>query len=290
MISASLPTATLGRTGLEVTRLGYGTATEGPVSPDRWEKMFNAILDHGINFIDTSNDYGIGWKRPTEEMIGKFIAHRRDEFYLDTKCGCIPGGHIWTRKNLFRGLHESLERLRTDYVDVMQLHNPTVDECREGNLVRALNDMREQGKVRWIGVTTALPHLPTFLQWNVFDVFQLQYSILEREHEDWITQAAEAGAGIIVRGGSGSGELSDGRDDTERRQMYDQAKLDQLRPPTETRATFILRHTLNHPHIHTIIQGTTKVEHLSENIASALRGPLPDDLHAQVNQRLGKQS
>ena len=157
MMPAALPTATLGRTGLEVTRLGYGTATEGPVEPDRWETMFNAILDQGINFIDTSNDYGIGWKRPTEEMIGRFIAHRRDEFCLATKCGCVFGGHVWTRENLFRGLHESLQRLRMDYVDVMQLHNPTVDECHKGDLVRALNDMREQGKVRWIGVSTALP-------------------------------------------------------------------------------------------------------------------------------------
>lgn len=283
-----LPTVTLGRTGIEVTRLGYGTATEGKVSPDRWERVLNAVLDHGINFIDTSNDYGVGWNCPAEEMIGKYIACRRDEFYLATKCGCIPGGHVWTRQNIFRGLHESLDRLQMDYVDVMQLHNPTVEQCQEGELVRALNDMRDQGKVRWIGVSTSLPHLSTFLEWGVFDVFQLSYSAFDRDHEDWITQAARSGAGLIIRGGTTSGELSDGREDTDMRQRYEQAGLEGLRPASENRTTFILRGMLNHPDIHTVIVGTTNLDHMSQNVASVLRGPLAADTYDQINHRLGK--
>ena len=95
--------------------------------------------------------------------------------------------------------------MKTDYVDIMQLHNPTVDECEAADPVKALQDMREQGKVRWIGVSTTLPHLPTYLEWGVFDVFQIPYSALERDHEEWITKAAEAGIGIIVRGGAAAG-------------------------------------------------------------------------------------
>ena len=167
-MSNILPTATLGRTGLQVTRLGFGSGHRRSMTDQEMDAQLNAVLDAGINFIDTANDYG-----NSEEMIGRFLRHRRDEFVLATKCGCNPDGHIWTRENLFRGLHESLERLRVDYVDVMQLHNPTVADCEQGELVDALQDMRTQGKVRWIGMSTILPHLPTYLDWDVFDVYQI---------------------------------------------------------------------------------------------------------------------
>src|SRR6266446_8509798 len=139
-----LPIATLGRTGLPVTRLGYGAMeVRGPriwggrpVSEAQAETILNAVLDAGINFIDTSNDYG-----RSEEFIGNYLSRRRSEFYLATKCGCQvvrrdettdDTPHVWTRENLFRGLHESLQRMKTDYVDVMQLHNATVDQVQQG--------------------------------------------------------------------------------------------------------------------------------------------------------------
>src|SRR5712664_2181198 len=83
---------TLGRTGLQVTTLGYGAmelrgAPRGPeVSDHAAEKVLNAVLDAGINFIDTSIDYG-----RSEELIGRFIARRRSEYFLASKCGCVPG-------------------------------------------------------------------------------------------------------------------------------------------------------------------------------------------------------
>src|SRR5919107_383781 len=165
-IGAGLPTATLGRTGLTVTRLGYGamevrgTRIWGgrPVTDAEAETILNAVLDSGINFIDTANDYG-----RSEEYIGRFLARRRSEFVLATKCGCTvvrkddntdDTPHVWTRDNLFRGLHESLERMKTDYVDVMQLHNPSVEQTEQGDLVAALQEMKDQGKVRWIGMSS----------------------------------------------------------------------------------------------------------------------------------------
>ena len=204
-MSNILPTATLGRTGLQVTRLGFGSGHRRSMTDQEMDAQLNAVLDAGINFIDTANDYG-----NSEEMIGRFLRHRRDEFVLATKCGCHPDGHIWTRENLFRGLHESLERLRVDYLDVMQLHNPTVADCEQGELVDALQDMRTQGKVRWIGMSTTLPHLPTYLDWDVFDVYQIPYSALEREHENWLTTTAQAGAGTIIRGGAIEGTVQIG--------------------------------------------------------------------------------
>jgi len=290
-MAPALPTTTLGRTGLEVTRLGFGTAIGGGLGNDRWATLLNSVLDSGINFIDTANDYGTGWGSPAEEQIGRHISGRRSQFYLATKCGCPPGGgeHIWTRENAFRGLHESLERLKTDYVDVMQYHNPSVEDSKAGDLVRVLQDMRDQGKVRWIGVSTNLPDLPTFLEWGVFDTFQIPYSALEREHEDWIARSGEAGTGIIVRGGAAqgepaTGEASEGR--ASRWQKFADAGLDELRDDGDSRTTFILRYTLSHPHSHTNIVGTTRVDHLNENLESIARGPLSDDVYAEAKRRL----
>ena len=160
----SLPTAILGRTGLQVTRLGYGTAGN-KAHESRWKAILPSILDSGINFIDTANDYGANRGLPAEEMIGKYISDRRSDYFIATKCGCAPSGpHVWTRENAFRGLHESLGRLRTDYVDLMQYHNPSVNEAETGDLVTVLQDMKKQGKVRWLGVSTTLPHISTYIE------------------------------------------------------------------------------------------------------------------------------
>jgi aryl-alcohol dehydrogenase-like predicted oxidoreductase len=290
-MTQTLPTAVLGRTGLEVSRLGYGTALRNQPNHEQWGRLLNTVLDSGINFIDTANDYGVaGITRsasgPAEEEIGRHISARRSDYRLATKCGCGPDGHIWTRENAFRGLHESLERLKTDYVDIMQYHNPTVEECEAGDLVAVLQDMKAQGKVRWLGISTTLPHLPTYLDWGVFDTFQIPYSALERDHEDWIAKSAEAGTGIIIRGGVAQGEPEVGSGRADRWQKFEEAGLDELMEEGETRTTFVLRYTLTHPYSHTNIVGTSNLDHLQENIRGILRGPLSEDVYVESKRRL----
>lgn len=282
-MSHILPTVTLGRTGLEVTRLGFGAGHRRAMTDEEMNAQLNAVLDAGINFIDTANDYG-----NSEEMIGRYLRHRRDEFVLATKCGCHPDGHIWTRENAFRGLHESLERMRVDYVDLMQLHNPTVAQCEQGELVQALQDMRAQGKVRWIGMSTTLPHLPTYLKWDVFDAYQIPYSALERDHEDWLTTTAQAGAGAIIRGGVALGKPGVGLGQSDRWQAFADAGLDELKQAGESDTSFVLRYTLTHPDVHTIIVGTTNPRHLAENVQAIQTGPLSADVYAEAKQRLDR--
>lgn len=288
----------LGRTGLDVTVLGYGAMeVRGsriwggrPVTEEQADTILNAVLDAGINFLDTANDYG-----RSEEFIGKYISRRRDQFYIATKCGCTvvrkddhtdETPHVWTRENLFRGLQESLQRMQTDYVDILQLHNPSVEQVEQGDLVSVLQEMRQQGKVRWIGCSSTLPHITTYIQWGVFDVFQIPYSALERQHEKVITQAAQAGAGIIDRGGVARGEPGEGLGSMDRWQKYEAANLDELRAPGESRTAFLLRFLLAHPDINTSIVGTLNPDHLRENIAIAEKGPLPADVYAEAKRRL----
>jgi len=299
-MSTVIPRRTLGRTGLNVTCLGYGAMEirgsriwDGrSVSDNQAETILKAVLDSGINFMDTANDYG-----RSEELIGRFLGNRRDQFYLATKCGCSvtrkdedtdDTPHIWTRENLYRGLHESLQRLKTDHVDLMQLHNPRVDQCRAGDLVQVMEDMRKEGKVRWIGCSSTLPDILTYIDWGVFDTFQIPYSALERRHEDIIRQAALSGAGVIVRGGVARGEPGTGFGTAEFWKKFTDAKLDELRDPAESRTAFLLRFTLSHPNISTVIVGTLKPEHLAENVAIVLKGPLSKETYEEAKARLNR--
>ena len=299
-MSKALPTSVLGRTGLDVTRLSFGAMeirgpriwSGRPVTDQQAETILNTVLDEGINFIDTANDYG-----RSEEFIGKYIAHRRNEFYLATKCGCTvvrkdentdDTPHVWTRDNLFRGVEESLQRMKTDYVDIMQLHNPPVEETEKNNLVEALKEMKQQGKVRFISISTTLPHLPTYLQWGVFDTFQIPYSALERDHEGWISRSAEAGIGTIIRGGVARGEVGVGLGNEDRWKKFEEAGLDELRERGESRTAFLLRFTLSHPDVQTIIVGTLYPEHLQENIAAVKQGALPTDVYEEAKRRLDR--
>jgi len=298
IVSQALPTSVLGRTGLDVTRLSFGAMEiRGPriwsgrlVTDKQAETILNTVLDEGINFIDTANDYG-----RSEEFIGKYIAHRRKEFYLATKCGCTvvrkdentdDTPHVWTRDNLFRGVDESLQRMKTDYIDIMQLHNPPVEDTEKNQLVDALKEMQQQGKVRFISISTTSPHLPVYLQWGVFDTFQIPYSALERDHEDLISRAAEAGIGTIIRGGVARGEVGVGLGNENRWKKFEEARLDELREPDESRTAFLLRFTLSHPNVNTVIVGTLYPEHLQENIAAAEQGPLPAQVYDEAKRRL----
>ncbi|MHB8897435.1 MAG: aldo/keto reductase [Thermoguttaceae bacterium] len=287
----------LGRTGLEVTQLGYGSmGLRGPrtwgvrvVSDEDADEFLNAVLDRGINFIDTAPDYGV-----SEERIGRYIASRRSEFYLATKCGCDPVQHddhleirhVWKREVIERNLQTSLRRLRTDYVDVLQFHGGDAQTLQREGLIDAVNQFRDQGLVRFIGVSSSLPQLPGLIELGVFDTFQVPYSCLAPEHHDLITRAADTGAGIILRGG-----IAQGGPDAEIQRpvlndVWSRARIDEVLPPGMKRAELILRYTLSHPHCHTAIVGTGSREHLAENLAAAGRGPLPAELYTEVRSRV----
>ena len=289
----------LGRTGLEVTQLGYGAReVRGeriwggrPCDDAQAKAILNAVVDAGINFIDTANDYG-----KSELYIGRYLAQRRQAFLVATKCGChVTYGrdrddtpHVWTRENLLRNIADSLLKMQTDRVDLLQLHNPTVEQCEQVKLLDVLEEVKALGGTRFIGCSSTSPHLATYIGWGVFDVFQIPYSALQRQHENLISKAAEAGAGVIIRGGVSRGEpgATDGNTNSEAWQKFAKARLDELRAPGESRTAFLLRFTLSHPHCHTTIVGTREPAHLAENVATAAKGPLAKDVYEEAKRRL----
>lgn len=295
----SLPKRILGRTGLNVTQLGHGAMeVRGeriwggrPCTGDQANIILNAVVDAGINFIDTANDYG-----KSEMYLGRYLSGRRDEFYLATKCGChvtYAGDHdetphVWTKDNLLRNIGDSLLKMQVENVDILQLHNPTVEQAEKFKLVDTLNEIKAMGAATFIGCSSTSPHLDTFIEWGVFDVFQIPYSALERRHENAITKAAKAAAGIIIRGGAARGEpgVTQGGTNEERWKKFAAAKLDELREPGESRTAFLLRFTLSHPHCDTTIVGTLEPAHLRENVETVSRGPLAADVYEEAKKRL----
>jgi aryl-alcohol dehydrogenase-like predicted oxidoreductase len=291
-----LPRKTLGRTGMEVTTLGFGAMElrNSPggrqVSDADAERLLNAVLDSGINFIDTSIDYGL-----SEARIGKYISHRRSEYFLASKCGCVPGGreHVHTAENIRAGVENSLHLLNTDYLDLVQFHRSLAPKefMDEGALQEAMA-LKKEGKVRFIGVSATLPNLLPQIDMGVFEAFQIPYSALQREHEDAIAKASAAGAGIIIRGGVARGAPVDWDSRTyymvspdDLRNRWEAANLDDLLDGM-SRMEFMLRFTLSHPDLDTTIVGTASLEHLQENVAVAEKGPLAPDVIEEAKRRL----
>lgn len=289
--------ATLGSTGMQVFRLGYGSmGLRGPrtwgvrvVSESDAERMLNEVLDAGINLIDTSPDYGV-----SEERIGKYISHRRDEFYLATKCGCVYTqrdnhlelDHVWDVDVIRGNLETSLRRLRTDHVDLLQFHGGDAETLQRNGLIELLEDFRRSGLVRHIGISTSQPNVADLIELDAFEVFQLPYSVLAPEHEPWIERAAARGAGVIVRGGIAQGGPEAKIQRPRLNEVWHAARLADFLAPSQSPANLILRFTLSNPACHTVIVGTSSHQHLIENLAAARAGPLPRNVVEEIRARV----
>src|ERR1700691_1438842 len=303
----AIETRTLGRTKADVTILGYGAMElrgepRGPnVADEDAGRLLNAVLDGGITLIDTSPDYG-----RSEKLIGRYVAHRRDEFFLASKCGCLvqlpadatpPYPHDYSPANVRADVEQSLRRLRTDRLDLVQVHmSPPVATLEENHTIETLKELQAEGKVRFIGMSGILPDLPGHIAMNVFDAFQIPYSAVQRDHESLITEAADKGAGTLIRGGAARGAASEEKNwsvgpITQQpglgQRNWEAAGMDDLLDEAGIdRMEFILRFTLSHPGLSTTIVGTATPPHLASNIALAERGPLPADLYEEAKKRL----
>ncbi|MBO0775130.1 MAG: aldo/keto reductase [Actinobacteria bacterium] len=276
-----------------------GRAREPEISDEDAGRLLGAVLDGGINLIDTSIDYG-----RSEELIGRHVGHRRDEYFLASKCGClleIPPGvsppypHDYSRANIRAGIEQSLRRLRTDRLDLVQVHmSPSRAQLEADKVAETLMSVRDEGKVRFIGMSGILPNLPDHIAMGVFDVFQIPYSAVQREHENLITAAAGAGAGTLVRGGAARGAPAEdknwqrgplGLPEGEGQRRWETSGVEELLGGM-SRHEFVLRFTLSHPALSSTIVGTSSPDHLRANLAITEKGPLPAGLYEEAKRRL----
>ncbi len=288
----------LGRTGLEVSRLGFGGLFVASFAAefDEARKTVRRALELGVNFFDTAPDYG-----NSEEVLGKALRDIRQPLVLSTKLGGRPKPfHPRDKDALRASVEESLRLLGRDRVDILMVHEPdrpgqydwwTDWEHVNGPVLEVLHDLRAQGIIRFLGLggTTAY-ELAHVVRSGKFDVVltAFNYSLLWREAALEIIPAAKAlGMGIIAGSPLQQGALARRYDEAIARgaPWLSQARRDQFRklyaladecglPLPELGLRFVL----SNPDIHCVLMGARSAAEAEQNAAAAEKGPLPADL------------
>jgi aryl-alcohol dehydrogenase-like predicted oxidoreductase len=252
----ALPHRALGRTGLEISTIGYGAFKigrnqkikypQGYDLPDEAasERLLNAVLDLGITLIDTAPAYGL-----SEERIGRALAHRRREFVLSTKVGerWIDGAshYDFSAPAVRASLETSLKRLRTDALDVVFIHSDGNDHAvlNETDVVAALDESKRAGLTRAVGFSGKSPDAAlAALEWA--DVLMIEYHPDDTSHAAVLPAAAAKNVGIVVKKGLASGRHA----------------------PAEA-----IPFVLNNPAVTSLIIGGLNLDHMRENIEIARR-------------------
>lgn len=281
-----------GKTGLEVSVLGFGGGPVGFLETDRREValILNTLLDRGVNLIDTAAGY-----QGSEEAIGKAIGHRRDEYVLVSKCGQeFPDidGAAWSATAIGQTVDRALKRLRTDHLDVMLLHTCELEVLADGEAVDALVRAREAGKIRFAGYSgdneaavfaaglEPIAVIETSV--NICDQANIDTVLAETRRRDIGVLAKRPIANAAWKGETGQQGMYKTYARTYAGRLAKMAITpDQLGfpgSPDQAWPEIALRFTLAQPGLNTAIVGTTKAGHVERNLDAAALGPLPADV------------
>jgi aryl-alcohol dehydrogenase-like predicted oxidoreductase len=198
---------TLGKTGLRVSVIGLGTMVHaghfGPMKDSESLDAIETALELGVNFIDTSDAYGAGY---SETLLGNALKGKRDKVILATKGGNVMTGpnrgkRIFEPDYISRVMNESLERLQTDYIDLYQLHNPSVEVIEKGEVWDVLERAKQAGKIRHYGVSiNTMEEGVATVKDGRSETIQVEYNLLAQEPAEKIFPLAlNANIGIIAR-------------------------------------------------------------------------------------------
>ncbi|HVZ94492.1 MAG TPA: aldo/keto reductase [Phycisphaerales bacterium] len=281
---------TFGKTGLHVSLLGFGGSEIGyqGATAETVTKLLNAAIDAGLNVLDTAECY-----KNSEELIGAAVSHRRDDFHLFTKVGHEHGwgaGDDWSAQSIERTIERSLQRLRTDHVDLVQLHSCKASVIAQGEAIKALERAKAAGKTRFIGYSGDSDDAIAAIKTNAFDTLQTSVSIADQESiERVLPLAVERNMGVIAKRPIANAAW---RDTKRPSGAYSETYWDRLthlrydflngwpeRSLDETAAAKVseiaLRFTMTVPGVHTMIVGTTKPDRWAKNAAMIAKEELP---------------
>lgn len=196
---------TLGKTGLTISRLGFGGIPIQRIDADGTRKLFDSLIEHGINFIDTARGYTV-----SESYIGAAIDGRRDKFIIATK------SMARTRDAMAADIDKSLSELRTDYIDLYQVHNASPADLNtvmgEGGALEALTEAKKAGKIRHIGLTShSIETFKLALTLDWVETFMFPYNIVESDAEPLIAECAARGIGFIAMKPLAGGAIRDAK-------------------------------------------------------------------------------
>ncbi|MBI1871550.1 MAG: aldo/keto reductase [Chlamydiae bacterium] len=281
----------LGKTNLEISEMGFGAwaiggNAYGPVDGQESLRALRYALDCGIDFIDTADVYGNGH---SEELVGQAVHGRREEVFLATKAGWdFTHGAIrsnFDRSYLAFALEDSLRRLKTDHVDLFQLHNPPMVLAHDRALLESLQKMRQSGKIRSYGVSVHSPDEAFFwIEHTDLQVIQIVFNLLDqRPIPQLLKIASERGIGMIAREPLACGMLTEKygvetvfpKDDHRRRWPKEKKEADLvkilkikslLQPLCVPLSQIALEFVLSFPEISTTIPGMKTVEQVKANL------------------------
>ena len=194
---------TLGKTGLKISRLGFGGIPIQRVDAAATRKLIVAMAEKGINYIDTARGYTV-----SESFLGEALEGYRDKFVLATKSMARD------KAGMAADIETSLKNLRTDYIDIYQIHNPNLEQLEQvlapSGALEALFEAKEAGKIRHIGLTGHTMELfekAVTLPW--VETFMFPYNIVERQGEELVHKCAENNIGFIAMKPLAGGAIED---------------------------------------------------------------------------------
>jgi aryl-alcohol dehydrogenase-like predicted oxidoreductase len=293
----SLEKRRFGSTDMDVTVLGFGGAEigYGGVEQAIVDKLLNAALDAGLNVVDTAECYA-----ESEVQIANAIGHRRKEFFLFTKCGHwteAGRGADWSKDGLTRSIERSLKRLKTDVVDLVQLHSCSLEELKKGECIDALEAAKKAGKTRYIGYSGDSLAARWAVESGRFDSLQTSVNIADQECiELTLPLARDKKMGVIAKRPIANAAWrydehpSDGYhvEYWNRLQVlkYDFASGDaRKRTDADGPAGVAVRFTAMQPGVNVLIVGTTKPERWAQNADLMRAGALSAEQEAAIRAR-----
>ena len=227
----------LGNTGLKISRLGFGGIPIQKIDAEGTKSLIHKLADAGVNYIDTARAYTV-----SEEYLGYALEGIREKFILATK------SMARTKETMAKDIETSLEKLRTDYIDLYQIHNPSPKDLEQvlapGGALEALQEAKAQGKIGHIGIT--LHSVDLFRQAVEFpwvETIMFPYNIVETQGEELIAQCAQKGIGFICMKPLAGGAIDD--------------------------AETALRFIVSNPDVTVVIPGMAAPEELAQNLRSA---------------------
>jgi len=281
----------LGKTDMDVSVLGFGGSEIGyeHAAPEIVAELLNSGLDAGLNVIDTAECY-----YNSEELIGQAVSGRRKEFYLFTKCG-HPHGFgeraDWSKASILESIQRSLRRLKTDKIDIVQLHSCSESTLRKGEAIDALETARKRGYVRYIGYSGDSQAARFAVESGAFDTLQTSISIADQEPIDLtLPLAREKQMGVIAKRPIANVAWKTGHRpiDSYHHEYWERLRklnYDFLHRDLEKSISIALRFTLSVPGVHTAIVGTKKPERWNENAKLLEPGQLEETTFRNIRER-----
>lgn len=278
-----------GKTGINVFPLGFGAGHIGLDGQDekQVECLLNELLEMGINLIDTARGYG-----HSEERIGKFLSHRRQDYVLSTKVGYdVPGYQDWTKEIITAGINRALTVLKTDYLDIVHLHSCDLEILQRGEVIESLLEAKKQGKIRAAAYSGENEALQYAVDLDVFDSIECSVNLVDLNSLDQqVKLAKEKQMGVIAKRpiANAPWRYEERPTGLYVEPYWDRLQLMQL--PTEefSMQELALRFIGFEPLVDNFIIGSSNIAHMKENLLILEKGPLPKEVVDRIKEEFKK--